>query len=61
MKASWKTTLAGILMALGSFALTLDAEWAKLAGPILLGVGGLLGGVSARDNGVSSEEAGAKK
>ena len=58
---SWKTTLGGAIIALGSFLQTLeDPAWISVVGATLIGVGGLLVGGTARDNGVSSEEAGVK-
>jgi len=66
MKKSWKTTAAGIgaiLMALGSLLQALfdgnpstEPDYAALVAAIIAGVGLL----AARDNGVSSEDAGAK-
>tara|TARA_R110000868_G_scaffold403880_1_gene681574 strand:- start:202 stop:540 length:339 start_codon:yes stop_codon:yes gene_type:complete len=59
-KSSWKTTLGGLLMA-GGPALKgmLPAQWDWI-GDALLAIGGLIVGASARDNNVSSEDAGAK-
>jgi hypothetical protein len=57
---SWKTTLGGIILALAPVAkqlLTPDYYWVSEA---LLALGGLIVGVAARDNGVSSEQANAK-
>lgn len=61
MKAvSWKTTLGGILAAAGQFVPQfLPPSWHWLS-PALTGIGALIIGASARDNGVSSEQAGAK-
>lgn len=63
MKRSWKTSLGGILTALAA-GLTQkpDAlgEWTQPVAGILAIVGPLLIGMSARDNNVSSEDAGAK-
>jgi hypothetical protein len=59
-KASWKTTFGGILMA-GGPALKgmLPPQWDWI-GDALLALGGLIVGASARDNGVTSEDAGAR-
>lgn len=59
-KTSWKTTLGGILVAAGQAAPTiLPPSWQWLS-TTLTGIGGLIIGAAARDNGVSSEEAGVK-
>ena len=59
-KKSWKTTVGGVLVAAGQFApQILPPSWSWLAGT-LTGIGGLILGLAARDNGVTSEEAGAK-
>ncbi len=60
MKKSWKTTLGGILSATGlglKNAPPNVAQWADL----ITILGTLLLGFSARDNNVSSEDAGAVK
>lgn len=60
MKKSWKTTLGGILAAGGQFAsmaLPANLTW---IGHALTGIGTLLLGASARDNNVTSREAGAE-
>ena len=49
------------MLAVAPFLLKIDAEWAKLLSPILGAVGAAFMGIHARDNNVSSEEAGAKK
>jgi len=65
MKASWKTTVGGIAAALGT-AVTAAAQldgapkWLLLVGAGLAALGSAFLGVSARDNGVTSEQAGAK-
>ena len=58
---SWRTTLGGILIAVGSYFQTVnDPAWLTVLGTAFVGIGGLLVGGSARDHGVSSEKAGAK-
>ena len=61
MKKSWKTTLGGIIAALGTALLAVpEPEWLSKLGAGLIGLGGAIAGLSARDNNVSSEDAGAK-
>lgn len=58
---SWKTTLGGIMLAIGTPLSTVTTpNWVHLLGLSLTTAGGLLLGVSARDNNVSSEQAGIK-
>lgn len=58
---SWRTTLAGAIAALGTYLSTVDdPAWLQIVGQVMLAVGMLILGGSARDNKVSSEEAGAK-
>lgn len=57
---SWKTTVAGACGALGVYLETLhDPAWLATLGHVLVGAALLLGGASARDNNVTSEQAGA--
>jgi hypothetical protein len=57
---SWKTSVGGILLSIGALLAGFGSEDLKAVGAALVALGGLLTGVSARDNGVSSEDAGAK-
>ena len=66
-KHSNKTTLGGLLTALGAAILAAERtvglilpEWAIVVGLFLTAAGPVLLGTSARDHSVSSEEAGAK-
>lgn len=58
MTKSWKTTLGGIVMALGPVAKSLVPGEYAWVGDALLSLGAFLLGASARDNGVSSQAAG---
>lgn len=58
-KTSWKTTLGGILGTLAPIALAVWPQYPWIGGAIG-GVATLIVGASARDNGVTSEQAGAK-
>jgi hypothetical protein len=65
--SSWKTTATGILSILAVLASagvalldgnpTTNPDWAVIAAAVMAG----LGLIAARDNGVTSEQAGAKK
>lgn len=61
MIKSWRTTLGGVLLAIGAFFVTQDFDFAVIIGQVINALGALLLGGSARDNNVSSEEAGAAK
>jgi len=54
---NWKTTLGGILAAVGQFLQTIeDPAWLKLFGQIVGAIGLFLLGASARDFNVTSEQ-----
>lgn len=57
---SWKTTLGGILASVGITLGNSEDKTLALIGQILAAAGTFIIGLSARDNGVSSESAGAK-
>jgi hypothetical protein len=63
---SWKTTVGGIAAALGA-AVTAAAQidgapkWLMLVGAGLAAFGSAFLGIAARDNGVTSEQAGAQR
>lgn len=58
---SWKTTLGGILLGVGTPMSAAGEGIYKTIGVALATLGGILVGVAARDNNVSSEDAGAKR
>ena len=59
-KSSWKTTVGGVLLAAGqAVPQLLPPTWHWLSAT-LTGIGGLIIGAAARDNNVSSEQAGAR-
>lgn len=61
MNKSWKTTVCGAVVALGTFFTTqTDWSWEPIVGKILTGVGVFLMGLFARDKDVSSEQQGVK-
>lgn len=57
---SWKTTLGGILLGIGTPLAGAGEGIYKTIGLILATIGGVLLGVTARDNKVSSEDVGVK-
>lgn len=59
-KSSWKTTLGGILLGVGTPLAAAGEGIFATIGTVMMAVGGILLGVTARDNSVSSEDAGAK-
>jgi hypothetical protein len=58
MKASWKTTVGGILAAIGTAMQAIESL--RLWGAAIGAIGVAILGMAARDNGVSSEAAGVK-
>ena len=59
-KSSWKTTLGGMLLAAAPVSAgLLPPQW-HWVGDALAALGALILGGSARDNGVTSEQAGAR-
>lgn len=62
MKTSWKTTVSGIFGAIGAYLLTVTSpSWLHLVGQFLVVASPLALGLAARDNNVTSEQAGANK
>ena len=61
MTKSWQTSLGGILAAIGTgLQACKDPTWAATVGQILGAIGIAIIGLCARDNNVTSEQAGAK-
>lgn len=58
---SWKTTLAGAVGAVGAFLSTQSDHTLATIGQVVTGVATFLLGMFARDNNVTSEQAGLKK
>lgn len=46
---NWKTTIGGMLMALGTALVSSNGKTLQSAGYICLGIGGLITGISASD------------
>ncbi len=58
---NWKTTLGGILVAIGTFLQNIeDPAWLALIGQVFVAGGAFLVGGYARDYNVTSEKSGAK-
>ena len=58
---SWKTTFAGAITAVGVYLESIpEPSYVPVIGKVLIGVGTFLVGLFARDNNISSEQAGAK-
>jgi hypothetical protein len=58
---NWKTTLGGILVAVGTFLTNVDdPAWVNLVGQVFVAGGAFLVGGMARDHNVTSESSGAK-
>jgi hypothetical protein len=60
MKKSWKTSVAGIVTAIGLALSDNNDQTIGLIGKILACAGAFLTGHAARDNNVTSEDVGAK-
>jgi hypothetical protein len=59
---SWKTTACGAIGALGAYFIGIpDPEWLATVGKIMVGIGSVGVGFFARDNNVTSKDAGAEK
>lgn len=59
-KTSWKTSLGGILLSIGTLVAASQDEKTHAIGAGVAAVGSIILGLAARDNGVTSEQAGAK-
>lgn len=57
---SWKTSAAGFVAALGAAMSLSEHKGVHAIGVLLAGLGSFLTGLAARDNNVTSEDAGAK-
>jgi len=61
-KKSWKTTLGGVMIALGTPLSQVEGpDWVSIVGIALVSIGGLVMGASARDEHVTSEQANSAK
>ena len=60
MKKSWKTTVSGIIAACGVGMTASSDPTIQTVGKIVTVIGTVLAGLFARDNNVSSEQAGVK-
>jgi hypothetical protein len=57
---SWKTTVGGILLAIGTPLSASGEGIYQTIGVLMAAVGAVMLGITARDNNVSSEDAGVK-
>ena len=57
---SWKTTAGGAIAALGAFFSAQSDHTLQIVGQALTAIGTFIVGLMARDNNVTSEQAGAK-
>jgi hypothetical protein len=53
LNKSWKTTLAGLLLAIGQFLVALEDPYLKLAGQVASAIGAFLLGAVAKDHDVT--------
>lgn len=58
---SWKTTLGGICLAVGSPLAAAGADWVQTLGIVLSSIGAVLLGGSARDATKSSQDHGVRR
>ena len=49
MITDWKTTICGVIAAIGTYLSTSQTGWLQILGQVLAGVGTLLLGYSAKD------------
>jgi hypothetical protein len=50
---NWKTTLGGIMAAIGQYLTQAESGWLNIAGQVISGIGLLLLGAAAQDSSVS--------